>query len=517
MPGSATLGVARREDRALSQVGRGELYIGSVEQHWPFSRGLVVESLLNAGASPDAAAAVSRSLEDRLHTLGQTYTTTTALKTLMVEVSGELIGPEVADEAARQTAAFEDIVVRTQKRALPFSRGVLARSLEDLGLAPRDAYSVASQVDLWLRRGGVQELSADAIDDLTERILGEQHGNQMRLTYRFLRQNRGKLGVLTDESTLPTPFSKGILVQSLLAAGVPPDYARKVARSTQRQLRGSDDRVVSRTQIREMVEELLRGEVGPEVAARYRLLRVIRKPPRPLVILLGGVSGTGKSLLASEIAYRLGISRIVSTDSIREVMRAVVSPELIPTLHASTFNAWEALIPPEQERPEHPSERQLLAGFREQVQQVSVGLGAVVRRSLEEGVSMVLEGVHLVPGYLPAGNFAGAIVVPILITLPSGEQHRSHFESRDLESSQRRPRNRYMQYFDEIRAMQGYLERLAAQQGVPLLDGLSLDDSADRAVGMVLQRVLAELSPAERTQLLGEAEASAVGSRQEEA
>jgi 2-phosphoglycerate kinase len=139
-----------------------------------------------------------------------------------------------------------------------------------------------------------------------------------------------------------------------------------------------------------------------------------------------------------------------------------------------------------------------------------------VRRSLEEGVSMVLEGVHLVPGYLPAGKFAAAIVVPILITLPSDEQHRSHFESRALESREHRPRSRYMKYFDEIRAMQGYLERLATQLGVPLLDGLSLDESADQAVGLVLQRVLAELSPLERSELLGEAEASAVGARQEE-
>jgi 2-phosphoglycerate kinase len=72
-----------------------------------------------------------------------------------------------------------------------------------------------------------------------------------------------------------------------------------------------------------------------------------------------------------------------------------------------------------------------------------------------------------------------------------------------------------MQYFEEIRAMQGYLERLARQQGVPLLDGLSLDESADQAVGLVLQRVLTELSPEERAALLGEAEASAVGARQE--
>ncbi|WP_425145399.1 ATP cone domain-containing protein [Deinococcus sp.] len=475
----------------------------------------MTESLLNAGATPENAAALARSIETQLRGTAQKYTSLSDLKALLVEASGQRLGDEVARRLQSQTPVFQDILVKTQKRVLPFSRGVLSRSLEDLGLAPREAYSVASQVDQRLRQDGVEALSPAMIDDLTERTLLERHGEQMRLTYRFLRANRGRLGVIGEESGPPSPFSKGILVQSLLAAGVAPDYARKVARSTQRQLRGAEDRLVTRTQIREKVEELLRGEVGPEVAARYRLLRVLRKPPRPLMILLGGVSGTGKSLLAAEIAYRLGISRVVSTDSIREVMRAVVSRELVPTLHASTFNAWEAFIPPGESRPEHPTQEQLLEGFREQVQQVSVGLSAVVRRSLEEGVSTVVEGVHLVPGYLQTGDFVGAIVIPILITLPSDEEHRQHFESRERETRNHRPRSRYMRYFNEIRAMQGYLERLARQQGVPLLDGLSLDESADQAVGLVLRQVLAELSAQERMDLLGEADSSVALSFQE--
>ena len=485
------------------------LYIGDESQHWPFSKGLVAESLLNAGASPESAAAVARRLEIRLRRRAQAYTTPADLKALMVQFARPLLGEEVSARLEAQIPAFQDILVRTHKRVLPFSRGVLARSLEDLGLDPRGAYDVATQVDQQLRREGVAALSADQIDDLTERTLLEHHGETLRQTYRFLRGNRGnrgKLGVIGSSGGVPAPFSKGILVQSLLAAGVAPDYARKVARDAQRLLRGAEDRLVTRHQIRSKVGELLYGEVGPEVAARYRLLRIIRKPPRPLMILLGGVSGTGKSLLAAEIAYRLGISRIVSTDSIREVMRAVVGQELMPTLHASTFNAWEAQLAPGGELPEHPSERQLLAGFREQVQQVSVGLSAVVRRSLEEGVSAVLEGVHLVPGYLRVSDFAGAIMVPMLITLPSDEEHRAHFESREHESQNHRPRSRYMHYFQEIRSMQRYLEDVARQQGVPLLDGLSLDDSADRAVSLVLEQVLAELSPQERAALLGEGE-----------
>ena len=52
--------------------------------------------------------------------------------------------------------------------------------------------------------------------------------------------------------------------------------------------------------------------------------------------------------------------------------------------------------------------------------------------------------------------------------------------------------------------MQDALELLAAQEDVPLLDGLTLDESADQAVDVVLRRVMVALTPSERQQLLGE-------------
>jgi 2-phosphoglycerate kinase len=210
-------------------------------------------------------------------------------------------------------------------------------------------------------------------------------------------------------------------------------------------------------------------------------------------VLIGGVSGTGKSFLASEIAYRLGIPRIVSTDSVREVMRAMVSPALLPTLHASTFSAWEALLEPGEPRPEHPAEEQLVAGFREQVAQVSVGLGAIIRRSVEEGASVVLEGVHVAPGYLMSEKFAHAFVVPMLVTVPDEDEHRRHFEVRDHQTEQHRPLGRYLSYFREIRVLHDYLVDLGRRTNVPTLHALSLDEAADKAVEIITQRILAEL------------------------
>ncbi|ADV68428.1 2-phosphoglycerate kinase [Deinococcus maricopensis] len=475
-----------------------EIYVNQGGHRWPFSKGLVVESVVTAGGTPEAAAAVARAVEQHLLDVNLRDVTTRQLKEAMVSQAGALLGDALSDRLRAQTAAFEDIIVEGEAGTLPFSRGILARSLEDTGLAPREAYSVASRIDQHLRERGITHFAASDIDDLIERALSERYGEHLRLTYRFLRQNRGRLGVLETGGSTPVPFSKGILTQSLLAAGVAPDYARKVARAAQARLRGTEDRLVTRAHVSDVTEELLRQEIGPQVADRYRLLRVVRRPPKPLAILLGGVSGTGKSFLAAELAYRLGITRIISTDSVREVMRAMVSPALVPTLHMSSFDAWEALLDPAEPHPAHPSKAQLLAGFREQAQQVSVGVGAVVRRSLEENASLVLEGVHLAPGYLRASDFEGAIVIPMLVTVPDEAEHRRHFQARDRETTQTRPMSRYLRYFREIRQMQTYLTDLAGHVGVPTLNGLSLDEAADQAMEVIMSRVVTALPPEQR-------------------
>jgi 2-phosphoglycerate kinase len=58
---------------------------------------------------------------------------------------------------------------------------------------------------------------------------------------------------------------------------------------------------------------------------------------RNIIILLAGTSGTGKSTLASLLGSRMGISTVLSTDTIRHIMRNFVSKEEDPILFASTY------------------------------------------------------------------------------------------------------------------------------------------------------------------------------------
>jgi len=67
---------------------------------------------------------------------------------------------------------------------------------------------------------------------------------------------------------------------------------------------------------------------------------------RSITVLLGGTSGTGKSTLSSLIASRLGISTILSTDSIRHILRNFLNREDYPVLFASTYETGKYVNKP---------------------------------------------------------------------------------------------------------------------------------------------------------------------------
>ncbi len=61
-----------------------------------------------------------------------------------------------------------------------------------------------------------------------------------------------------------------------------------------------------------------------------------------VTVLLCGTSGTGKSTLASLLAGRLGVTGVLSTDSVRHMLRAFSTPADAPLLWVSTYEAGDA-------------------------------------------------------------------------------------------------------------------------------------------------------------------------------
>jgi 2-phosphoglycerate kinase len=270
------------------------------------------------------------------------------------------------------------------------------------------------------------------------------------------------------------PYSKGLMARSLTAVGVPTMRAHDLARRVEDDLRARGETVADLDRIEELAED-------DAAMGRLRRYFALRELDLPVIVLLGGATGTGKSTVATELAYRLGITRVTSTDFIRQTMRAFFSRDFMPSIHFSSFEAGEALREPEE------ADDPAIAGFLDQSRNVLAGVHASLDRALEEGWSMVLEGVHLVPGLVePPPEAEQAVVARCILEIEDPAVHETHFYVRDASSDGMRPVARYLDRFDEIRRIQNELVSRARREGVTVIESANVDEAVMRAIDLVL-------------------------------
>jgi 2-phosphoglycerate kinase len=280
------------------------------------------------------------------------------------------------------------------------------------------------------------------------------------------------------------PFSKGLMARALIAAGLSADRAYELALAVEADLAATDRQATTMERLEEVAVETLGQEDGQAAMQRLRRYRDVYELDRPIILLVGGATGTGKSTVATDVAYRLGITRVTSTDFVRQTMRAFFSREFMPAIHHSSFEAGRALAGDEQDGDS------VVGGFLEQTREVLVGVRAAIDRALEEGWSMVLEGVHLVPGMLPK-EIEGALVVECVLGIDDAEAHASHFWIRDTDSEGVRPYEKYLDAFEDIRLIQAYILGRARKHGVPVIENGNIEE----AIGKVMELVLAAAQP----------------------
>ncbi|MGH2978366.1 MAG: ATP cone domain-containing protein, partial [Solirubrobacterales bacterium] len=139
------------------------------------------------------------------------------------------------------------------------------------------------------------------------------------------------------------PYSKGLMAQSLMATGLAPERSFALAQRIEERLVTSARGEVEVEQLRAVAEEVVAGEESEQVLARFRQWWNIRDLERPLVVLLSGVTGVGKSTVATQLAGRLGFVHVIATDQVRQVVRAFFTHEFLPSVHHSSFDVARAL------------------------------------------------------------------------------------------------------------------------------------------------------------------------------
>lgn len=373
------------------------------------------------------------------------------------------------------------ILVEDAGGARPFMRGILIHSLMARGATFEGAFAVANRVRERLRGRRVSREELAAV--VTETCRGDG-----------LVLEPGSARAVPEISVVShgqeTPFSKGILSQSLLAAALEPAEAWDVARRIQDRLLREGHTRIERKQLRRLVHEVLERTEGPRAAHRYLVWRQYQDPDRPVIILLGGTAGVGKTSLALEVAHRLGIGRVMSTDAIRQVMRIMLSRELVPAIHSSSYDAWrDPLFEPT------PGADPVVEAFAAQASVVSVGVKAMLERAIAENTSLILDGVSLLPGRLDLGAYSDRAHLRFLVVATlDREAFRSRF-ARRAAFQKGRPPHRYLEHLDQILRIQEYILELAEAHDVPIVENTSFDRSVLSILRHVTETLGAEEAP----------------------
>ena len=306
--------------------------------------------------------------------------------------------------------------------------------------------------------------------------------------------------IFISEQEHGLPYSKGLTASSLMVTGLGPVRSYGVANRVEEKLSELGLERVTAEQLQDLTISVLREEAGDRYAETFIKWQSVAELNIPLIILLGGATGAGKSTIATQLATRLGITRVVSTDAIREVLRSTLTEEMFPTLYASSFEADKAVRQPIP----HSGDR-LIIGFREQAAAVAVGGQALIDRAIAEGTDMILEGAHLVPGFLESVESDEAVIVPLLVAVEDEELHKSHFYRRGRDTS-KRDGDRYLNAFKKIRKIQKYMVNSALMRGVPVIEHVDLDTSLSEVVDHVLLKALSMVergAPVEGADALG--------------
>jgi 2-phosphoglycerate kinase len=356
---------------------------------------------------------------------------------------------------------------REENTRVPFLRGILIRSLQNAGLPFDTAYELATEI-----RGALDNSLLISTQGLRRKVLDLLKTRAgLDVIARYEKQKSTFAIQVEQRDGQVTQFSRLEYQHCLETIGLTSEESMDVVATVYKHLLDRRIELMTSRHLAELTYRYLRqsSELGPAVAHRWLVWRDFVKSGRPLIFLIGGTAGCGKSTIATMLANRLDIVRTQSTDMLREVMRIMMPSQLVPVLHTSSFTAWTAVPGNTEAGKNEVLDTLLVNGYRSQADLLAVATEAVVQRALRERVSLIIEGVHIYPAVVEKLSATDdAVVMPIMLGVLKRKQLQQRIRGRGTDAPQRRG-DRYLKHFDEIWRLQSYLLSEADHANIPIV------------------------------------------------
>ena len=255
-------------------------------------------------------------------------------------------------------------------------------------------------------------------------------------------------------------FSRGILAKKLRLLGIPSSNGYEISIQVYNEISKIKETTIGKEELDDIVFDILESNYNKEYADKYMLVERWKASNIPLWILIAGAIGVGKSTLSQKIASDLSIQHVIGTDVVRDILRKILSVEVMPELHSPSYSAYKTLRPIYSSRFE-----EVILGFENHSKYVNLGVEAVLSRASTESVSIVIEGEHLLPALFDEDILSQKNVLYMTISVPDPLLHKEN-----LSSQYTKEKDVLISHFSDIRKIHEHIINETQIRKLPVVE-----------------------------------------------
>ena len=200
----------------------------------------------------------------------------------------------------------------------------------------------------------------------------------------------------------------------------------------------------------------------------------------PLLILIGGYAGTGKSTVARAIIEEVNYTSVLATGFIRSFVQSIHKPENEPALSMNTYDLHRL-----NSNSDNPGE--IIEAFKRQRYLVAEGIENAAKFVVTEHQHTIVDGNHVSPDCAErVAKLDGLIPISFYVKVSDADTHRQMISgpthSRILDDGQ----------FRTARILHDFMVREVEDQNFPIFE---YNEASSRALEMIDQALVPIVSP----------------------
>ncbi|TFF84598.1 hypothetical protein EU523_01535 [Candidatus Heimdallarchaeota archaeon] len=198
------------------------------------------------------------------------------------------------------------------------------------------------------------------------------------------------------------------------------------------------------------------------IIKEYKDLVISGKQKLPIIIVLTGMPGVGKTSLSREIATMLGVGPVLGGDAIRSACRGLLPRKRNKPFFTSVYQSWQFFG--------KYTEKNAIRGYRAQAKILNDTMQRIiVDRGLRDGESMIIEFLHFIPDQFSQEVFNHPSFIPFVLKINDADIYTQRLQARERYTHLRSSGDRLIQQQGKYLLLQSYQCSCAEKAGIPII------------------------------------------------